>query len=251
MVLIRGHGVGRHEGEQRLPDRGGQKFSLGGGDRGGNKDKIFLKFQKTANFLVLEVNIKIKIKLLHKEVHQGESGFWTFRGGHSTPTYGSACQTSSFLRKGATYMFVTQKPCLGLFDNTILGREIPPPSKKPVGLRKRFFTLECPHRLFRHQFREIGFFFRHGAIMRAVCRRLGVGHFVDFPSNGGLKPPFFLWSIRANKVQICPYVCPAFPVFFKIAGHLSNSLLIFVYPTYYVVAQKTHFFSAKTNGGSI
>ena len=39
-------------GEQLLPWQGGdKKFWLGGGERGGNKNKIFLKFHITAKIL--------------------------------------------------------------------------------------------------------------------------------------------------------------------------------------------------------
>ncbi len=49
---IRGRGVGRHEGELLNQQGGDQKFSSGG-ERGGNNENFFLKFQKTAKILSL------------------------------------------------------------------------------------------------------------------------------------------------------------------------------------------------------
>ena len=170
----------------------------------------------------------------------------TFRGG-SFYAHVWFCTSNLFLSRERGNRYVRNSKTLArtLRQHRTWRRNSPPlpPPKKTVGLRKRSFTLECPHRLFRHQFREIGFFFRHGAIMRAVCRRLGVGHFVDFPSNGGLKPPFFLWSIRAIKFKFVRMFALSFRSFSKLLAICrTDSLLIFVYPTYYVVAQKTHYF---------
>ncbi len=48
----RGGNSGSQPGESHFwPGRGGTKIFHKGGDRGGNKDKIFLKFQKTAKIL--------------------------------------------------------------------------------------------------------------------------------------------------------------------------------------------------------